>query len=121
MDYIGLNNLIIKNRYLFYLIGEFLDWLGRTRCFIHLNLTDIYYQMRICKKDKWKIIFKTRYGYFEYQIMLFGFFNLLAIIQSYISKFLAKKLDIFVIVYLDNIQTYTNKANHIDSVWLVLK
>ena len=38
--------------------------------------------------------------------MLFGLFNALTIFQRYINKILAKKLDIFVIVYLDNILIY---------------
>ena len=46
---------------------------------------------------------KTRYGYFEYQMMPFGLTNILAIFQSYINKILTEKLDVFIIVYLDNI------------------
>ena len=36
-------------------------------------------------------------------MMLFGLSNALASFQSYINKILAKKLDFFVIIYLDNI------------------
>ena len=39
--------------------------------------------------------------------MLFGFFNAPASFQGYINKILAKKLDIFVIVYLNDIFLYT--------------
>ena len=39
--------------------------------------------------------------------MFFGFSNVPAIFQGYVNKILAKKLDIFVIVYLDDIQIYT--------------
>ena len=39
--------------------------------------------------------------------MPFGLFNALNSFQSYINKILAEKLDIFVIVYLDNILIYT--------------
>ena len=39
--------------------------------------------------------------------MLFGFSNAPAIFQGYVNKILAKKLDIFVIVYLDDILIYT--------------
>ena len=39
--------------------------------------------------------------------MFFGLSNTLASFQGYINKILAKKLDIFVIVYLDNIFIYT--------------
>ena len=38
--------------------------------------------------------------------MLFGFSNALATFQGYINKILSKKLDVFVIVYLDDILIY---------------
>ena len=63
--------------------------------------------MRICKVDKWKITFWTQYGHFKYQIISFGLFNAPATFQGYVNKILAEKLDIFVIVYLDDILIYT--------------
>ena len=39
--------------------------------------------------------------------MLFGLSNVPASFQGYINKILAKKLNIFVIIYLDNIFIYT--------------
>ena len=66
MDYRGLNNITIKNRYPLPLIGESLDWLGRAKRFTHLDLTNAYYRMRIREGDEWKTVFQTRYGYFEY-------------------------------------------------------
>ena len=62
--------------------------------------------MRICEDDKWKTAFRTRYGHFEYQVMPFGQFNAPAIFQGYVNKILAEKLDIFVIVYLDDLLIY---------------
>ncbi len=59
--------------------------------------------MRIQKDDKWKTAFHTRYGHFEYQVMLFGLSNAPASFQGYINMIFTKKLDIFVIVYLDDI------------------
>ncbi len=50
--------------------------------------------------------FKTRYSYFEYQVISFGLTNALAMFQGYISKILAEKLDIFAIVYFDDIFIY---------------
>ena len=34
--------------------------------------------------------------------MFFGLSNILAILQGYVNKILAKKFDIFAIIYLDN-------------------
>lgn len=61
--------------------------------------------------------FKTKYGYFNYQVIPFGLFIAPVNLQGYINKILAKMLDIFVIVYLDDILMYTNKTDHVDSIW----
>ena len=110
VDYQGLNNITIKNRYLLFLIGKSLDWLGRARQFTQLDLTNSYHWIKICEGDEWKTAFRTRYGYFKYQVMPFGLSNTLAIFQRYVNKILAEKLDIFVIVYLDDILIYTKDS-----------
>ena len=75
VNYRGLNNLTIKNRYPLPLIGEALDWLHKAKWFTQLDLTSAYYQMRIREGDKWKNVFRTWYGHFKYQVMLFGLSN----------------------------------------------
>ena len=79
--------------------------------------------MRIKEGDEWKTAFRTRYGHFEYQVMPFGLSNAPASFQGYINKILAKKLDIFVIVYLDDIFIYTKDPGqaHVNAVQWVLK
>ena len=118
VDYQGLNNLTIKNRYLLPLIGESLDRLERARQFIQLKLTSAYHQIRIREGNEWKTAFKTQYGHFEYQVISFGLMNELASFQGFINKILAKKLNIFVIVYLDDILIYINDDgdNHVAAV-----
>lgn len=61
--------------------------------------------------------FMIRYSHFKYQVIPFGLSNTPASFQSYINKILAKKLDVFIIIYLDDILIYTNNVDHIDSVW----
>ena len=51
-----------------------------------------------------------RYGHFEYQVMSFGLSNALASFQGYVNKILAKKLDVFLIAYLDDILIYIKDA-----------
>ena len=50
--------------------------------------------------------------------MPFGLFNASASFQGYINKILAKKLDIFVIIYLDDILIYTEDIGqaHVNAV-----
>ena len=118
IDYRGLNNLTIKNWYPLLLIRGLLDRLRRARRFTQLELTSTYHWIRIRKKNKWKTAFKTRYGYFEYQVMPFGFTNAPASFQGYINKIFVEKHNIFVIVYLDDILIYTdnNGNRHVSAI-----
>ena len=52
-------------------------------------------------------VFKTWYGHFEYQVMPIGLSNAPASFQGYINKIFTKKLDLFVIFYLNDILIYT--------------
>ena len=54
--------------------------------------------------------------------MLFGFSNTPASFQGYVNKILAKKLDVFVIVYLNHILIYTENAGqgYVEAVRWVL-
>ncbi len=51
--------------------------------------------------------------------MPFGFSNASASFQGYINKILAEKLDIFVVVYMDDILIYIEDPGqpHSEAVW----
>ena len=123
VNYQRLNNLTIKNWYPLPLIGKFLDQLGRAKQFIQLDLTNAYYWMRIKKGDEWKTAFWTWYGHFKYQVMTFWLSNLSASFQGYINNILAKKLDIFIIVYFDDILIYTKDSGqaYVNAIWWVFE
>ena len=78
IDYQGLNRLTIKNRYPLPLIGELMDRLSKAKCYTKLDLQNAYHRIRIREGDEWKMAFRTRYGYFEYQVLPFGLANTLA-------------------------------------------
>ena len=75
--------------------------------------------MRIKEGNEWKTAFWIQYGHFKYQIIPFGFSNTLASFQYYGNKILTKKLNIFVIVYLDDIFIYNKDLGqlHINTIW----
>ncbi len=54
--------------------------------------------------------------------MPFGLTNAPATFQGYINQILAEKLDVFVIVYLDNILIYTESEgkDYVQAIWWVL-
>ncbi len=51
--------------------------------------------------------------------MLFALTNTPAILNDYMNKILEEKLDVFVIVYLDNILIYTKNKDkkYMEAVW----
>ena len=105
------------------LVGKSLDRLGRAKQFTQLDFTSVYHQMRIRKRIKWNMVFKTWYDHFKKQVIPFRLTNTPTSFQEYINKIFAEKLDIFVIVYLDHVFIYTNNDgdNHIAAVRRVLE
>src|SRR5579862_5413146 len=106
INYWGLNWLIVKNRYPLPLISEILDRLFGARCFTKLDLRNVYHRIYIREGDEWKMVFRTRYGHFEYLIMPFGLVNATATFQAYINRALTSLVNITCIMYLDDILIY---------------
>jgi hypothetical protein len=106
MNYKNLNKITIKNRHSLLLIREILNRLNGAAVYTKFDLKNTYYKIRIRKKDEWKTIFRIRYNYFEYKIILFNFINASAIFQAYINKALADLININYIAYLNNILIY---------------
>ena len=65
MDYRGLNNVTVKNRYPIPLIRETLDALCRAKYFTKLDIVAAFNRLRIAPGDEWKTAFITRLGLYE--------------------------------------------------------
>lgn len=113
VNYLYLNNLIMKNQYLLPLIGEALDCPRWAKQFTQLDLIHANHPMRISEDDKWKTAFHIQYGHLKYQVMLFGLSYALTSFESNIYKIPHKKLDIFLIVYWNNFLIYTEKISQL--------
>ena len=123
VNYRDLNALIVKNRYSLSLIDESLNRFNRVKRFTNLNLTIVYHRMRIKKSDEWKTIFRTRYDHFEYQILSFELINVSIIFQDFINCILTIKLNVNVIIYLNDIVIYfENSTTYLNDVkWMLNK
>ena len=108
VDYRGLNKITIKNRHPLPLISETLDRLSGAKVFTKLDLKDAYHRIRIRAGNEWKTAFRTRYGHFEYTVMPFGLANAPATFQAYINRAMAGYVDVFCVVYLDDILIYSD-------------
>ena len=122
VDYRSLNELTVKNNYPLPLLSETLERFAHAKHFTKIDIRNAYHRIRIRKGDEWKTSFRTRYGQFEYQVMPFGLANAPATFQSYVNKALKPYIDVFCVVYLDDVLIYsTNEKEHWKHVRLVLK
>ncbi|SPC67464.1 uncharacterized protein UHOD_11753 [Ustilago sp. UG-2017b] len=108
VDYRGLNQITIRNRYPLPLIDELLDRLHEARFFTHIDLYGAYNLLRMAKGDKWKTAFRTRYGLFQYNVMPFGLTNAPASFQHLMNDTFKDMLDRSLIIYLDDLLIYSS-------------
>ncbi|EIE91434.1 hypothetical protein G6F46_012399 [Rhizopus delemar] len=99
-----------------------MDRLSTAKVYTKLDIRNAYHRIRIAEGDEWKTAFRTQYGLFEYTVMPFGLTNAPASFQGLINDTLREFLDLFVVVYLDDILIYSeNLTDHYNHVNLVLE
>jgi len=113
VDYRGLNNVTVKNRYPIPLIRETLDMLSRAKYYTKLDITAAFNRLRIAPGDEWKTAFITRFGLYECLVANFGMTGAPSSFQHYINHTLFDILDKFVTAYLDDILIFSKtRAEH---------
>ena len=108
VNYRNLSFITVKNRYFILLIVQLLNRLIEIAIFRELIIRFTYNTLRIRIDDEWKTAFRCKYEHFKYRVMSFELTNASANFQSYIYWTLRKYLNIFCIVYFDNILIYSN-------------
>ncbi|WP_353799282.1 reverse transcriptase family protein, partial [Shigella sonnei] len=69
VDYRGLNDITVKNRYPLPLMLSVFEILQGARCFTKLDLRNAYHLVHIREGDEWKTAFNTPLGHFEYRVL----------------------------------------------------
>ncbi len=100
IDYWGLNDITVKNRYPLPLISSAFELLQGATIFTKLDLRNAYHLVQICEGDKWRTAFNTPTGHYEYLIMPFWFYHAPAVFQALVSDVLRDMLNKYVFVYL---------------------
>jgi len=93
---------------------EVQDRVQGTQWFTKLDLKNGFNLIRIREGDEWKTVFRTRYGLYEFQVMLFGLTNAPSTFQDMMNHVLSDLLDVGVLAYMDDILVYSKTENDHD-------
>ncbi|GJV66563.1 putative reverse transcriptase domain-containing protein [Tanacetum coccineum] len=122
IDYRELNKLTVKNRYPLLRIDDLFDQLQGSRVYSKIDLRSGYHQLIVREEDIPKIAFRTRYGHYEFQVILFGLTNASALFMDLMNRVCKPYLDRFVIVFIDDSLIYSkSRKEHKGNLRLILK
>jgi hypothetical protein len=95
---------------------ELQDRVRGAKIFTKIDLKNSYNLIQIKPGDKWKMVFKTQYGLYEYTIMPFGLSNAPATFQNMMNHIFQDLLDLGLIVYFDDILIYAETEEEHDHI-----
>ncbi|KAF8748003.1 hypothetical protein RHS01_11140 [Rhizoctonia solani] len=122
VDYRHLNNRTKKNVYPLPRPDDLMAQLRGAKVFTKLDLRWGYNNVRVKEGDKWKTVFRTKYGLYKSLVMTFGLTNAPASFQHFMNELFKDLLDVCVIIYLDDILIYSkDDVTHTQHVHEVLR
>ena len=122
INYRELNKVTVKNMNPLSRIDDLFDQLNGASTFSKIYLQSGYSQLRICRRDIHKAVFRSRYGHYKFLVMPFGLTNAPAVSMDMTNIIFQEYLDKFVVVFMDDILIYSrSKEEHQEHLRIVLE
>ncbi len=107
IDFCGLNNIRVKNKYPLPPINAAFEPLQGATIFSKLDLRNACCLVCIREEDEWKTVFNIPLDHFEYLVMPFGLTSAPAVFQAPVNAVLHDFLNQSVFIYLDDILIFS--------------
>ncbi|XP_019089192.1 PREDICTED: uncharacterized protein LOC109127993 [Camelina sativa] len=122
IDYRGINNVTIKDKYPLPRIDELLDQHRGASWFSKIDLASGYHHISISEPDVMKTAFRTRYGQYEFVVIPFGLTNAPAAFMRLMNEVFHDYLNKFMIIFINDILSYSRSTEeHQDHLKKVLE